>query len=219
MKSLGKSYESRIYPKLTHSFVYFQDLSVNLDAVADAWPRTALHRCRNCSSRNASAHSRVALLDYALWCVWEDALTTTPAATPVSSRPIRHTGLHITLWIAQVLLAVLFAGAGSAKAMTPLPELTKSLPYTADLPGWLVRFIGISEITGAVGLILPAISRVVPMLVAWASWGLCAVMGLATLFHLTRSEISAMPMTIVIGAVAAFVAWGRSAKAPIVSRR
>jgi carboxymethylenebutenolidase len=40
MKRLGKSYESHIYPKVTHSFVYFQDLSVNRDAVADAWPRT-----------------------------------------------------------------------------------------------------------------------------------------------------------------------------------
>ena len=40
MKRLGKSYEPHIYPKVTHSFVYFQDLSVNRDAVADAWPRT-----------------------------------------------------------------------------------------------------------------------------------------------------------------------------------
>ena len=39
MKRLGKSYESHIYPKLTHSFVYFHDLSLNRDAVADAWPR------------------------------------------------------------------------------------------------------------------------------------------------------------------------------------
>lgn len=117
-----------------------------------------------------------------------------------------------------MLLALLFVGAGSAKVMTPLPELAKSLPYIADLPGWLVRFIGISEIAGAVGLILPGISRVVPMLVAWSAWGLCAVMVLATLFHLLRSEISAMPLTIVIGAVAAFVAWGRSAKLPIEPR-
>jgi uncharacterized membrane protein YphA (DoxX/SURF4 family) len=145
-------------------------------------------------------------------------LTTTTAATPVSSRPIRRTGLNIALWIAQVLLALLFVGAGSAKVMTPLPELAKSLPYTADLPGWLVRFIGISEVAGAVGMILPAISRVAPMLIPWAACGLCAVMVLATLFHFLRSEISAMPMTIVIGSVAAFVAWGRSAKVPIVPR-
>jgi len=39
MKQLGKAYEPHIYPKVTHSFVYFQDLSVNRDAVADAWPR------------------------------------------------------------------------------------------------------------------------------------------------------------------------------------
>jgi carboxymethylenebutenolidase len=40
MKRLGKLYEAHVYPKVTHSFVYFQDLSVNRDAVADAWPRT-----------------------------------------------------------------------------------------------------------------------------------------------------------------------------------
>jgi uncharacterized membrane protein YphA (DoxX/SURF4 family) len=145
-------------------------------------------------------------------------LTTNTATAPVSSRPIRNTGLHIVLWIAQLLLALLFAGAGSAKAMTPLPELAKTLPFTADLPGWLVRFIGISEVAGAAGLILPALSRILPKLTAWAAVGLCAVMVLATLFHLLRSEISAMPMTLAIGAVAAFVAWGRSAKVPIPPR-
>lgn len=126
--------------------------------------------------------------------------------------------LHIALWIAQVLLALLFAGAGSAKVMTPLPELAKSLPFTADLPGWLVRFIGISEIAGAIGLILPALARIMPRLTAVAGLGLAAVMALATVFHLFRGEISAMPMTIAIGAVAAFVAWGRWARVPIAPR-
>jgi uncharacterized membrane protein YphA (DoxX/SURF4 family) len=149
----------------------------------------------------------------------EGTLTTTTAAAPVSSRPIRNTGLHISLWIAQVLLALLFAGAGSAKVMTPLPELAKSLPFTADLPGWLVRFIGISEVAGALGLILPALFRILPRLTALAGLGLTSVMVLATIFHLVRGEISDMPMTIAIGAVAAFIAWGRSAKVPILPRK
>ena len=127
--------------------------------------------------------------------------------------------MHIALWIAQVLLALLFAGAGSAKVLTPLGELAQSLPYTADLPGWLVRFIGVSEVAGALGLILPALTRRLPGLTPLAGLGLCIVMVLATGFHLMRAEYSAMPMTIVIGAVAAFVAWGRWMKRPIAPRQ
>jgi carboxymethylenebutenolidase len=54
MKRLGKSYESHIYPKVTHSFVYFQDLSVNRDAVADAWPRTVAFFKRHLDNARAS---------------------------------------------------------------------------------------------------------------------------------------------------------------------
>lgn len=132
---------------------------------------------------------------------------------------MRRTGLHLSLWIAQVLLALLFAGAGSAKAITPLSELAVSLPYTTDLPGWLVRFIGYSEIAGAIGVVLPALTRIKPMLTPLAAAGLSLVMVLATFFHLFRSEFSAIPMTIALGALAAFVVWGRSVKAPIAPRQ
>jgi hypothetical protein len=114
------------------------------------------------------------------------------------------------LWIAQALLALLFAGAGLAKVFTPLENLAQSLPYTAELPGWLVRFIGVSEVAGALGLILPALARTQPGLTPLAALGLCAVMVLATFFHLMRAEFSAMPITLVIGAAAAFVAWGQA---------
>ena len=126
--------------------------------------------------------------------------------------------MHVSLWIAQVLLALLFVGAGSAKVVTPLGELAQSLPYTADLPGWLVRFIGASEVAGALGLILPALTRRMPGLTPLAGLGLSTVMVLATGFHLMRAEYSAMPMTIVIGAAAAFVAWGRWMKRPIAPK-
>jgi putative oxidoreductase len=127
--------------------------------------------------------------------------------------------LHVFLWIAQVLMALLFAGAGSAKVFTPLPDLAVSLPYTADLPGWLVRFIGMSEVAGAIGLILPALTRTATTLTPLAAAGLCAVMVLATFFHLFRTEFSAMPMTIVLGAVAALIAWGRLSRVPISRHR
>ena len=140
------------------------------------------------------------------------------ATTVAASATAPGTGLRIALWIAQLLLAALFCGAGFAKVTTPLPELAQMLPYTADLPGGLVRFIGACEIAGGVGLVLPALFRILPILTPLAALGLTAIMVLATLFHVSRAEWSAIGMTIAIGAVAAFVAWGRLKKARIAPR-
>jgi hypothetical protein len=135
----------------------------------------------------------------------------------ISDRPAGK-GLPIALWVVQVLLAALFGGAGFTKLTTPLPELATMLPYTADLPGALVRFIGASEVAGAVGLVLPALFRVLPFLTPWAALGLNVVMWLATLFHLFRGEWLDMLVTFVIGNLAAFVAWGRLKKARVTPR-
>jgi len=135
----------------------------------------------------------------------------------ISDRPAGK-ALPAALWVVQLLLAVLFGGAGYAKVATSLPELAVSLPYTADLPGALVRFIGVSELAGAIGLVLPSLLRIVPILTPAAAIGLNVVMWLATLFHLFRGEWRDMLMTFVIGNLAAFVAWGRLKKAPIRPR-
>ncbi len=118
----------------------------------------------------------------------------------------------------QVLLAAGFAGAGFAKVATPLPDLAQQLPYTADLPGWLVRFIGASEVAGAIGVLLPALLRVAPILTPLASGGLLVIMVFAALFHAARGEWNDIPITLVLGALAAFVTWGRLKKAPIQPR-
>ena len=133
-------------------------------------------------------------------------------------QPRGHRGLHIALWVVQVLLALLFVGAGFAKMATPLPELAQSLPYTADLPAALVRFIGASEIAGALGLLLPSMLRVFPILTPLAGAGLSVVMALATLFHLSRGETSAIGITVLLAVLAGFVAWGRWVAASIAPR-
>jgi uncharacterized membrane protein YphA (DoxX/SURF4 family) len=127
-------------------------------------------------------------------------------------------GLHIALWVVQVLLALVFIGAGLSKVATPLPELAKSLPYTADLPGALVRFIGAAEVTGALGLLLPSLFRILPILTPLAALGLTTIMVLATLFHISRSEWSPIGVTLALGALAGFGAWGRMKRAPITAR-
>lgn len=123
--------------------------------------------------------------------------------------------LHVSLWIVQVLLAGLFGIAGLFKATTPIPDLVAAgMGFAADLPR-VARVAGISEVLGAVGLILPSALRIQPRLTAAAAAGLMVVMILAAVLHILRGELEAVPPTVLIGGLAAFVAWGRSAKAPI----
>lgn len=129
-----------------------------------------------------------------------------------------HRALGASLWIAQSILTLMFVMAGVLKTTTPLDRLAGMLPWTADVPGGLVRFIGVAEFAGALGLILPALLRVAPWLTALASFGLTVVMLLAAAFHLSRGESAAIGMPIALGALAAFVAWGRWRAAPIRPR-
>jgi putative oxidoreductase len=132
--------------------------------------------------------------------------------------PPRSKGLHIGLWVAQVALALAFVMAGFAKVAEPLADLSQKMPFVAALPGALVRFIGFSELAGAVGLILPALTRIKPVLTAWAGVGLATAMVLASLFHISRGEVDKLPAPLVLGGIAAFIAWGRFGKARIPSR-
>jgi len=81
-----------------------------------------------------------------------------------------------------------------------------------------VRFIGASELAGALGLVLPAATRVKPLLTPLAALGLVTVMLLAIAFHLSRGEVSALPLNLAFAALSAFVAWGRLKRVPIRSR-
>lgn len=141
------------------------------------------------------------------------ALTSPSAA----SAPARK-GLHIGLWVVQGLLAVAFGMAGAMKLTTPIAELAQGLPWVANAPELLIRFIGASELAGGIGLVLPAALRIQPKLTALAGAGLVVVMVLAAGFHLSRGEVSAVPVNLALGGLAAFVAWGRGSARPIPAR-
>ncbi|CAN5816224.1 DoxX family protein [soil metagenome] len=141
-------------------------------------------------------------------------MATATAQTPAQSS---GKGLRIALWIAQVLLALAFGASGLMKLVTPIAELAKSMPWIADMPA-LIRFIGTSELLGAIGLILPSATRVLPKLTVAAAIGLVVVMILAAGFHFSRGEADHTPVNFVLGGVAAFIAWGRWKKAPISPR-
>ena len=125
---------------------------------------------------------------------------------------------NITLWILQILLAAMFLMAGFMKLSQPIDELSKSLPWAAQVPEGLVRFIGAAEVLGALGLILPALLRIKPILTPIAALGIATVMLFAIFFHGSRGENSAIGMNVVLILIAALIAWGRFKKAPIAPK-
>ena len=136
------------------------------------------------------------------------------SSTVAAASPER--GLHIALWVAQALLAVGFGMAGLMKLTTPYQQLVSSQAWAQSMPEALLRFIGLSEVAGALGVILPAATRIKPILTPIAAVGLVIIMILAAGVHLLHGE---PPLAnVVFGALAALVAWGRLKRVPILSR-
>lgn len=126
-------------------------------------------------------------------------------------------GVHIALWVAQGLLAAAFGMAGLMKLTKPADELVQmGMSFVAHYEPGTVRFIGITEVLAAIGLIFPAALRILPILTPLAATGLAAVMVLATHFHFTHGE-PFLP-NLILFALSAFVAWGRFKMAPIQAR-
>jgi uncharacterized membrane protein YphA (DoxX/SURF4 family) len=116
------------------------------------------------------------------------------------------------LWVVQVLLALLFLFAGVSKLIMSIEEMTRDI----RLPGTFLRFIGVVEILGAIGLILPSWLRIRPGLTPLAAAGLVIIMIGATVLSLTLGiKLALMPF--VVGLLAAFVAYGRWKLAPIAA--
>lgn len=125
--------------------------------------------------------------------------------------------LHIVLWVVQGLLAAVFGMAGFMKLTVPVEELvTKGMGFVNNYRVETVRFIGITEVLAAIGLILPSALRILPKLTPIAAIGLSIVMVLATQYHISHNE-STMP-TIVLFAMTILVAWGRFKKVPILPK-
>ena len=114
------------------------------------------------------------------------------------------------LWIIQGLLAALFLFAGGTKLVLPLDVLmSMGSPNQIQLPGWFVRFIGVVEVLGALGLILPGLLRIRPGLTPLAAAGLVIIMIGATVLTLVADGAAPALIPLVVGLLAAFVAYGR----------
>jgi len=114
------------------------------------------------------------------------------------------------LWIVQGLLAALFLFAGAMKLVLPLEQMAG--PIT--LPGPLLRFVGVAEVLGAIGLILPGLLRIRPGLTPLAAAGLVIIMIGATGIGLWAGDVAITMISLVVGLLAAFVAYGRWRLAP-----
>ena len=124
--------------------------------------------------------------------------------------------MNIALWVVQVLLAFAFLAHGWL-LLAPPPEIAAMM--NASLPRWFQIFLGVAEVLAAVGLTLPGLTRIQPWLVTWAAVGIMVVMVSATAFHLMRGEISSAAITLLLLAMATFVAYMRHRVLPIGVRR
>ena len=126
---------------------------------------------------------------------------------------------NIGLWVVQALLAAFYAMAGSMKLSQPIEALVASgMSYAGDFPELLTRFIGTMELLGAIGIILPAATRILPGLTPLAAVGFSVIQVLAMGVHISRGEFEVLPMNVVLLALSILVVWGRTRKAPVSAR-
>jgi uncharacterized membrane protein YphA (DoxX/SURF4 family) len=128
-------------------------------------------------------------------------------ASSVSVSP----ALNRTLWVLQVLLAVIFLFAGVVKLVIPIDQLTKQTPM---LPGPFLRFVAVLEVLGAVGLILPRLLKIRPGLTPLAAVGLVGIMIGAVVVTAMTGGVAQALLPGIVGIVLVFVAYGRWRLAP-----
>lgn len=147
--------------------------------------------------------------------LWNRFKLSTLAATaaPSSAR------WNIGLWGAQIALATLYLmGVWMHLLLSPEEAAAMGAVWMSEAPLAFVRFIGITELLGVIGLILPAATRIKPHLTVLAATGLLAIQALAIPFHAIRGEFAPLPFNLIYVALAVLVIWGRSRKAPILPR-
>lgn len=117
--------------------------------------------------------------------------------------------MNTALWAVQALLALAFLAAGAMKSTQPLDKLAQNMAWVKTTPAPLVRFIGVAEVLGAIGLLAPWGLGILPILTPVAAGCLVVVMVLAAGTHAKLGEYPAIGANVVLGGLAAFVAWGR----------
>jgi putative oxidoreductase len=123
--------------------------------------------------------------------------------------------MNIALWVAQILIALAFLASGVPKATQSVSTLSGRSAWANDVPTPFVRFIGVAEVLGAFGLILPGLTGILPWLTAAAAIGLALVMVGAIIFRIARGEMNHLVTPLVFLLLLLFVIYGRLVLAPL----
>jgi uncharacterized membrane protein YphA (DoxX/SURF4 family) len=124
--------------------------------------------------------------------------------------------MNLALWIIAIVLAVGFAASGLLKIVRRKEQLVASgFGWAQDFSPSTIRLIGVAEILGAIGLVLPAALHIAPVLVPLAAIGLALVMAGAAVVHGRRNEAPMIAINAVLLVLAVIVAWGRLGPYPL----
>ena len=126
--------------------------------------------------------------------------------------------MNVALWMLQGVLAIGFMVTGMTKLFMPIESIAAGMTWVETVPEWLIRFVGIAEIAGAVGLIVPAATRVKPILTPIAAGALALVIAMATGLHIARGEYPNIGVTVVLMILLVGLMWGRLRVEPIRPR-
>ncbi|HVB20413.1 MAG TPA: DoxX family protein [Ktedonobacteraceae bacterium] len=123
--------------------------------------------------------------------------------------------MNIALWVVQILLALAFLMAGGMKVSQPIEKLKKAMSWTSHTSVGTVRLVGILEILGALGLILPAVTHILPWLTPVAAIGLVLTMIGAAIVHIRLKEFAGLGAPLVLFLLALFIVYGRFMVSPL----
>lgn len=124
--------------------------------------------------------------------------------------------MNIALWVISIVLALAFLAAGGLKLAQSKDQLVDKMPWVANATQGQVRAVGALEILGALGLVLPGLTGIAPVLVPLAAVGLCLMMIGAIVVHVRMGDsLAHAAPAIILALLCAFVAWGRFGPYPL----
>lgn len=124
---------------------------------------------------------------------------------------------HMALWIAQVLVALSLLMGAIMKFM-PIEKISSMMPWTGQISPLLVRLLGLIDLLGALGLILPSLLKIKPQFTIWTAISVVVLMLCAIIFHVSRDEAPVIGFNIFLVILAAFIAWGRARKVSLSAK-
>ncbi|RYZ40893.1 MAG: DoxX family protein [Myxococcaceae bacterium] len=130
----------------------------------------------------------------------------------------RSKALHVSLWVVQALLGLLFVGTAFWKLLTPLPQLAAMIPWAGQMPLSFLQATAVVDLCGGLGIVLPSLTRIKPGLTVLAALGCAALQLSAIVFHVSRGEAANTPFNVLLVALSLFVFWGRRYRAPLTAR-